>query len=233
MASREEVLEILHRETLHRRKLNGQIRGCVGFLAVLCVALMGVQYWRHQEVDMTSFTSMFCLLGGGMTIGLNPKLKSALLELGNDPIAIPYLIEALDSGDSSLVPLARQILIQGLPNLREEDAARFDGPARAALGTALRTTSDADFAVAALGALRHVGSSAELPAMDLAAKQQLVNLPKDQRERVGQLALAASADLRLRLAKTIVDARTGAVSEAFDSAVQRLPVEAAEQSLSA
>jgi hypothetical protein len=70
--------------------------------------------------------------------------------------------------------------------------------------------------------------------MDLAAKQQLVNLPKDQRERVGQLALSASADLRLRLAKTIVEAKTGVVSEAFDSAVQRIPREdAAEQTLPA
>jgi hypothetical protein len=40
--------------------------------------------------------------------------------------------------------------------------------------------------------------------------------------------------LRLRLAKTIVEAKTGVVSEAFDSAVQRIPREdAAEQTLPA
>ena len=234
MASREEVLEILHAETLQRRRYNRQMQWCVGFIVVLSVGLMISQFARHKEVDMTTMLSMFGLLGGGMTIGLSKKLKSALLDMASDPVAIPYLIEALDSGDTSLVPLARQILIQGLPSLREEDAERFDAPARAALGTALRRTSDAEFAVAALGALRHVGSNSELASMDLAAKQQLVNLPKDQRERVGQLALSASADLRLRLAKTIVEAKTGTVSEAFDSAVQRIPREdAAEQTLPA
>jgi hypothetical protein len=234
MASREEVLEILHAETLQRRRYNRQMQWCIGFIAVLCVGLMLAQYLLHKEVDMTTMISMFSLFGGGVSIGLSRKLKSALLDMASDPAAIPYLIEALDSGDASLVPLARQILIQGLPNLSVEDAQRFDGPARAALALALRKTTDADFAVAALGALRHVGSNAELSAMDLAAKQQLVNLPKEHRERVGQLALSASADLRLRLAKTIVEAKTGVVSEAFDSAVQRIPrEEVAEQGVSA
>jgi hypothetical protein len=234
MASREDVLQILQRETLQRRKHNRQMRYLFGAIIVLCGVVMVARYVIDGVVDFSMITSMGCLVGGGMTIGLSPKMKSALQDMASDPAAIPYLVEALDSGDASLVPLARQILIQGLPNLRTEDAERFDGPARAALGTALRTTSDADFAVAALGALRHVGSNAELLAMDLAAKQQLVNLPKEQRERVGQLALSASADLRLRLAKTMVEARAGAVSEAYDSAARRLPAdEAAEQSLSA
>jgi hypothetical protein len=234
MTSREDVLEILHRETLQRRKQNRLMRWIVGFLVVMTVAVMAWHWFTKREFDTSMIASMTCLLGGGITIGLTPKLKSALLEMASDPVAIPYLIEALDSGDSTLVPLARQILIQGLPNLTVEDADRFDVASRAALGTALRTTSDADFAVAALGALRHVGSNAELTAMDSAAKQELFNLPKEHRARIGQLALSASADLRLRLAKTMVEARAGAVSEAYDSAARRIPGdEVPEQSLSA
>jgi hypothetical protein len=93
------------------------------------------------------------------------------------------------------------------------------------LAKALLTTQDADFAIAALSGLRSIGMATELTVMDQAAKQQLVNLPKPHRERVGQLALTASADLRLRLAKSLVDSRVGAANEQFDAATAKLPVE--------
>jgi len=135
------------------------------------------------------------------------------------------LIAALDSGDSTLVPLARQMLIEGLPRLTTDESDRFSLAARGALASALQTTTDPEFAIAVLAGFRKIGLETELAVMDQAAQGHLVNLPKPQRERVAQLALTASAVVRLRLVKTMVNARVEASAGAFELSVAELPEE--------
>jgi hypothetical protein len=225
MQRRDEILQLLRDETMNRRRQNRGMQIVLGVFLVLALVAMGLHWKTTGELDPTIFASMITIFAGGMTIGITPRMKDALVEVASDPAAIPFLVEAMDSADTTVVPLARQMLIQGLPKLTPDDAAQFDAPARAALAKALMTTQDADFAIAALSGLRSIGMATELTVMDQAAKQQLVNLPKPHRERVGQLALTASADVRLRLAKSLVDSRVGAANEQFDAAAAKLPVE--------
>ena len=220
---RESIWQVLREESQKRREGNIRLKWILGGMTAFCLVTGLVFWWRKGEFDTTLILPPILLLTGGMTLGLSPKLKGALLKLADDPEALPFLVEALDSADRDIVPLATELLIRRLGQLREADAGLFDSAHVSALARAMLVSSNPDFTIAVMGVLRFIGTAEELSAVDLVAKGQQVNMPKAHRDRVSQLALSAAADMRLRLARNAIEAKNLELEARTTEAVGQLP----------
>ena len=230
MASRETILEVLKSESVRRRKLTRQIQIAIGLLVGLYAVVMAIQAIRHKDIDTTSIT-MICLLAvvGGMAAGATPALKEAAKSALEDPEALPYLIELMDSGDPELVTIIKESMKARLGSISENDAELFEPNQIAALRTYIfGHCKDADFSIIAMGALRKIGGPHDLKVLDYIASGALKSTNPKDNERLKNAALSASADLRLRLARLKISETVDSVSEEFETMSQRLPVESAD-----
>lgn len=205
------------------------MRIAFGIVIALYVGVMVGQWIKGKAVDTTMLVMMSSLIAvGGIAAGATPALKTAAKQALEDPAALPYLIELLDSADAELTSLVKDLLRRQLPHLKERDASQFDAAQRGVLAqAALDGTNDIDFRVTVVGALGRIGTPEELRTLDAIATST------DQKEeRLRVAALSASADLRLRVSKIIIDKRKEAVQSEFEGQVHRLASSDSENRLS-
>ena len=104
--------------------------------------------------------------------------------------------------------LCTVLLIRKLNRVRIRDGVRFDEGRLACLCSMLNRTADAEFAIAILGALRYVGTVAELPVIDRIGRGYATRVPRMDRDRVANVALFTAASLRIRLAREAIESRS-------------------------
>jgi hypothetical protein len=103
--------------------------------------------------------------------------------------------------------LCTVLLIRKLNRVRIKDGARFDEARLGCLVSILNRAADAEFAIAILGALRYVGTMAELPVIDRIGRGHATRIPRVDRDRVANVALFTAATLRIRLARETIEQR--------------------------
>jgi hypothetical protein len=220
--SRESVLTILRDESLKRRRATRNLRICIVFLNVLTIASEIVRVAKGHPFDWTNLIVLLLLIPAGVSMGMSPSHKltaKAATEL-NDLRAVGGLIEVLDCGEPELVRIAEQALLVLLPLIKEEDANLIDEAQEAVLVAGLNRTSNAEFYAVGVGALRFVGTRRTLGALDAFASIAPAQL-KDKAQ-AESLAKMAAADLRIRLAKTQIQAEAQAEGARLEEVRQRI-----------
>ena len=193
----ESVLAVLRTESDKRRRQTRIIRGIVAGLFVLQIVLSIVLAIRgkFEVTDILTILSPLLLIGG-ISAGFSPKAKAALVEAlpAQDPRIVGFLCEALASGDSDLVALARERL-ETLFSLPEMDCEGLTGEQQAALTTSMLTAPES-FQLAALTGLARVGNKEAILTLE--------QYSTHKSPKVAAQALKLVPDLRMRLARDII-----------------------------
>lgn len=212
------VLEILREESIRRRAGTRKLRVGAGVLIAIALLSAGVNFATGHSFDVLTLLPIFVLGTSGLAMGASGRHKLSVKNaaLLGDLRAIGGIIEALDCGDPEVVQLAESALVDLLPLVKAEDGVMIDDHQRHVLTAALGTTSNREFFATGVGALRHIGDARSLQALDAWIAVPPARLQEADIAR--NLAQMASADLRLRLARTQIEAlestSAGSIEEA-------------------
>lgn len=191
-----------------RRSIRAMV-GLMGGIGAAWVVLLVLMYLKSGEVDLTTILSQFGLIGcftsaWGLTQGHQAALKEA--EKWQDPALVPHLLEVMDSDSADIKAGAKTGLTHLLPKLQPEHAAAFK-PHQIKLLTKLAKDKDAGMAEKAVAALGAVGDKHTLADLDAIA-ESYSTASKEELKKRSTLALQASGNLRIRLAKQVIDAKS-------------------------
>jgi len=195
----ESVLAVLKDESEKRQRQTRKIRQFIlGLIVLQALVIIGLLIrGRFEFTDLTSIVMPLILIGG-ISAGFSPRAKNALIAAlpESDPRMIGFLCEALGSGDADLVALARErlepLLLESQPS-----SATLTPDQQSALATSLITASE-NFQLAALTGLARIGNKEAI----LTLEQYAAN----KSPKVAALAQRLLPDLRMRLARGIIDA---------------------------
>lgn len=123
-----------------------------------------------------------------------------------DPALVPHLLEVMDSDSADIKAGARTGLTHLLPKLQPEHAAAFK-PHQIKLLTMLAKDKNSGMAEKAVAALGAVGDKHTLVDLDAIA-EGYSTATKDELKKRSTLALQASGNLRIKLAKQVIDAKS-------------------------
>ncbi len=200
----ESMLAVLQSESEERKRLTRTITKIIlGILGIQAGAL-GYLIGSGKETFGGAMLSILPVLAiMGASAGFTPKAKSALVAAvkTGDTRLVGHLCEALMSGDSELVTLAKKALVDLSPMLTDESEP-LDKVQHAGLlhGVAIAEGSkDEEFIAAALKCLAKVGRYESIPVLE-----QFSKVDESKRPRVHAAALSALPDLRMRLAREII-----------------------------
>lgn len=206
----ESVLAVLKDESEKRRRQTRMIRGFVlgvivlQFLVVVGLLIRG----RFEFTDLANILLPLILIGG-ISAGFSPRAKNALIAAlpESDPRLIGYLCEALGSGDADLVALARERL-EPLLMESQPSSTTLTPDQQSALATSMLTASES-FQLASLTGLARIGNKEAI----LTLEQYAMN----KSPKVAALAQRLLPDLRMQLARGIIDAELARGAVAVDS----------------
>lgn len=201
--TREEVFTILRVESEARQKQTRNLQIFFGAMVILSIVLTLVAVLRHKG-DMSDFM----YLGGlipliGISAGMTPKNKDAVLEATamGDPEVTKYLIDSLDSGDTTLIKLVKPALAQMLPKLPEAILSSLE-PRHILLLRQSLTNQDVILAPSAAKALAALGDRDSIAVMETLRDSESTKKP------LRDAVTHSLPDLRIKLAKTVIDQRT-------------------------
>jgi len=208
------LLVLLQKEATLRRKnalfLQQLIAGLTGGYVVVALILLIIK--RELEVSsILTFTSLFICLAAGVSMSSQHRQALSQAAQWQDPRVIPHLIEALDADQEEIKLEAKAALRNLLPKLAEagENEITLTHKQRQLLAGLCRDKDD-DLAGKAVRSLGLLGDEASLKTLDeLGQTSQEKAGP--QRERLTALALESAGNLRLRLAREIVEKRTSSL----------------------
>jgi len=192
------VLAVLRQESEKRRRRTRIIRGCVmGLIGFQLTTAIFLAFRGKFEFTDLATTLLPLILIGGIAAGFSPQEKNALVAAlpESDPRLIGYLCEALGSGDADLVAVARERLetLFAMPNLEYEG---LSAEQQAAL-TLSMVTAPESFQLVALTGLARVGNKEAILTLE--------QYSADKSPKVAAEALRLVPDLRMRLARGIID----------------------------
>lgn len=167
-AAVEMLIQIEARERTRSRRLTIGIVAAV-IVFVLVIVLVEVMGNGRSGGGISGFTNMFMFMGGGAAAasGLRRGAVNALNSL-KDVRAAGSL--AIAHQDAKLRPTCEQVLLQILPQVREEHLARFTDEERSAI-TKLLGASTSPIVSAALPVVGMYGEKEELVAVHTVAKR--------------------------------------------------------------
>lgn len=220
-ASLDEVLRILREEGEKRRKsavaMRQVIIGIVGALLGIQV-ILGFIKGKFEFSTVSIIFSLIAVTAAGTAVskGHNDALK--LAKTWQDPLLVPHLLEVMDANDEEIKKDARAGLGILLPKVTEEHASAFSSHQLKALGALTKLTAGAKeeevlLAAKAVAAIGKIGSAENLPDLDALAAASPAGAEMNPLEAS---ALQARADLRMRLAKQIVDSRSESLTTSED-----------------
>ena len=204
----ESVLSVLRTESEKRRRRTRIIRGIVAGLFVLQIVLSIVLAIRgkFEVTDILTIISPLILIGG-ISAGFSPQAKAALLEAlpGTDSRLVGFLCEALGSGDADFVAVVRERLEPLLAEI-EPGGAILTPDQQTALVASLPTATE-QFQVAAIRGLTQIGNKEAILTLEQYAAAK------------GPKAVVSAArgylpDLRMRLARNIIDSQLDRTAQA-------------------
>lgn len=208
-----EVLAILKDEGEKRRKNATAMRqvvfGIVG--ALLAIQLfLGLVKGKFEFSSVSIIFSLIAVMAAGTAVskGHNDALK--LAKTWQDPMLVPHLLEVIDANDEEIKKDAKAGLGILLPLVKEQHAAAFTPHQLKTLGK-LTKDEDDQLAGRAVSALGRIGAKENLADLDALADAEAA-IGKER--PLQALALQARGDLRMRLAKEIVQAQVEPNEEA-------------------
>jgi len=203
------LLEILKEESTRRKKIQKTWTGIS--LAILSVTMgVPVILWLRGVQFDGSIVACWSSLSG-VAAGASGRHKFAARAAAQlrDPRYLGPLLELYDCGDKSLVTVAKEAVLEILRGVDADTAVTLELRQLERLYRQMTTTKSADEAAAIAGALRYIGTASSIaPLENLAASA--ASIPAPHREKVRNLALMALGDLRIRLAKGVIDERLAA-----------------------
>lgn len=219
--SPEEILSVLADENRKRRQgrtaLYSTLTLGFGILTLLYLAL-----WitKGQGPDVTTFFSLAGLLGIGVAVsGRHKQALQSASKLAR-PEFVGYLAEAYATSDEKDVyEPAREGLILALPLL--QDAEMLDAKQRGYLYGQLGTHRPIRLVREVLGAIHRVAGAEALPYLERfhlsAGKHQ-----DAEWRRLGERALQILPDVRIRVARGIIESKSSEATGAIQVDAERI-----------
>ena len=219
-----QVLQALKHESLLRAKRQRRFQVfvlvCVSVpVLMLLMGLIGsvahVGPIAHRPLSIDDLLGTFGVLGLlGSYVGLSSNQKQLTKEAAmiREPKAVPYLIEALGSGDKDLAAVAKEALAKILPYLTAEEASELKVDWKSIVTHA--GPKDAGLQLSTIEAIRKIGGKNEVAYLDTYGQGLQPSGVGKVEEKVRVNALSASADLRMRLARVAIDQKAAEVDKA-------------------
>lgn len=213
-----EIIDILAKETARHRQTKkvtqGIMLGCMGAIAFLYLLLWIV---KKSAPDFTTFAGLTGLIGSGAA--LSGTHKAALKEaakLGSRQAAGPLVEAYVESQERSVIEVCREALPQALAAV--ESAEDFDPYQRGQLSKLLNVRYPIAVVSAAVECMGRVSGKEVIPTLERFQAEAV----KDKRpdwQRLGQRALQILPDVRMRVAREIIDRK---MSEAEKLRAERM-----------
>ncbi len=205
----EDVLSVLKAEGEKRRTNAAAMRqivfGIIGALVVIQI-ILGLVKGRVELSNVSIIFSLIAITAAGTAVskGHNDALK--LAQTWKDPLLAPHLLEVIDANDEEIKKDAKAGLGVLLPLVTEEHGSVFSQHQLKTLG-GLTKDQDQVLAGRAISALGKIGTKGNLHDLDALADAEA---EKGKERPLQALALQARGDIRMRLAKEIVSAKSDA-----------------------
>lgn len=207
------LLKALKAEGEKRRKNAVAIRQIIVGIVSMYIVTTVILFIIKGKVEFSSVASMFTLFAlAASGVAVSQSHTRALKEAScwKDPRLVPHLLEVLDANDEEIKSEAKKGLHVLLPSITEAKAFEFTSHQLDALAklTQLGPAHKSDdllLAAKAVSALGKVGRVESLAVLDTLADSS------DLTKKAGNFEaslLQARADLRLRLAREIVESRS-------------------------
>jgi hypothetical protein len=204
--TREETLEFLKKEEITRRKRSRVFIWVAIVLLAIQSGTLGYGIATKQSNLMDTVIYMAPLLCFfGFAAGMTPQAKNALDSLleTNDPALIGHLFEATAFyGEGTIPARIRQCLLTVLPKA-DETSLTLDEVQHSAMIAAvanIQLAKDDEFLVGIVRALPYIGRKETVPTLERLAAEGAKVSPA-----VRNAAIAALPELRIRIAKGIID----------------------------
>jgi hypothetical protein len=216
-SSPEDILAVLQRETARRRVSGRRAKWIIGSTFAVIAVIEVVTSVHVGHFDGNLFSSMSGM--GGIVAGASGVQKLAVRAAAElqDKRCLGPLLEILDAGDPKIKEIALEAIQRILPDLTAEDASLLDDKQLVCLYRLLHSTKKTKLTMAIISALRTMGGLGAVAELESAANGR-VAVPKLERDRVTTMARMAVGDLRMRLAKNVIVARSQAVDAHVEAA---------------
>jgi len=216
----EEVIETLAKETARHRKAKKTTQnillGCMGGIAFLYILL-----WiaTKKAPDFTSFAGLTGLIGSGAALTGNHKavLKEAG-KLASREAAGPLLEAYVESEEKSVIEVCREALPKALDKVNSPED--FDPYQRGLLNKVLNLRYPIAVVASAVECMGRVSGVEVIPALER-FQSDAVKDKRPEWQRLGQRALQILPDVRIRVAREIIDRK---LSEAEKLRAERVNV---------
>lgn len=208
------LLKALKEEGEKRRKNAVAIRQIIVGIVSMYIVTTVILFIIKGKVEFSSVASMFTLFAlaaSGVAVSQNHTRALKEASFWKDPRLVPHLLEVMDANDEEIKSEAKKGLLVLLPSVTESQALEFtshqlDALAKLTQLGPARKSDDLMLAAKAVSALGKVGRVESLAVLDALADSS------DFTKKAGNFEaslLQARADLRLRLAREIVESRSG------------------------
>lgn len=205
------LLELLRKEAELRRKKAHSLQQLIFGLAGGYVGVAFILFIIKRELELSSiltFTSLFACLAAGVSMTSQHRQALSQAAQWQDPRVIPHLVEALDADLEEIRQEAKSALKALLP---KAESAGGGGiiltPKQRKLLADLCRDKDPELAGQAIIALGSLGDESSLKTLDEIGRGA-PKTPQPHQQKVSALALESAGNLRLRLARQIVEERT-------------------------
>lgn len=206
------LLALLQKEADQRRKnalfLQQLIAGLAGGYVVVALILFIIK-GQLELSSILSFTSLFACLAAGVSMTSQHRQALSKAAQWQDLRVIPHLIEALDADNEEIKKEAKAVLRSLLPKLQDDAAPGIAlNTKQRRLLTGLCRDKDAELAEAAVKSLGVLGDEASLQTLDEIGKADR-SKQEGLTPRISALAMESAGNLRLKLARQIVEKHSG------------------------
>jgi hypothetical protein len=214
-ATREELIELLRVESQKQRCTQKWTIGILcAMMAIIAISML--LKWVRSGVfpdDMLSTFGIFSCFGGfGAAASSSYKRALQLAAADDDPVMLGYLLEATTLPETSVANMAKDSV---LPRLSKVDQPmKLTSEQIVALNQLItRHGSKREMQVAAIGATRFLGDSRSIQVLESIVERPSSKAENTHESQIKDLARLALIDLRMRLAKTIIDQKVQAVQD--------------------
>jgi len=222
-ASLDELIEILRKESRLLEVRRKASRWVLAALVAIFAFVLLVTWKIQGHLDSNTLTTVSTMFSGLTAVAASAThrkaLKRAMKE--SDPRFTGYLLEATQFNDASMPKLAREWLKGQLPLIQSPD--ELSPEHRELLYKSLFGRADRTYMVAALEAIRRIGDAKAMPYLDAFATQKWSLCGLATRKSLNTLAKTVAGDVRMRVAKTIIDAKTAEALVAQSHELEELP----------
>ncbi len=208
VSSAEELIEILQAESCKRERRVRVTRALI-ITMVGVYFLGGLVLWLkigHFPSDFFNTSSCFAGLGGvGLGVSSTHRKALELASESEDPGVTNYLLEAASFPVSGVASMAQQALVPRFEALVLRD--KFDPETLQRLDLSLLSALSSKYANGVLEVIRRVGGRESIPMLEKFIGEPILKSKRSWKANSNTLARTVLADVRIRVAKGIIEER--------------------------